>query len=196
MGQLVTADTWFRTCRTSSFCTVVWQLASFQLTRHIVRSIGDSWASCSGIQTDCLWKTICVLERHLLISVMQNQHSSYSMSSSRNSDKSCHSGCDFFMTAHQRTSHWLQSKLSATVNLFNWISSDLAPSDYFLIRNLKYSVCGTWFIDNESLKIAVEAWFASQNRKTISRCKQLRRKDEKMLRFCRRICQKMTVCVI
>ena len=36
----------FRTCRTSSFCTVVWQLARFQLTRRIARSLGDSWASC------------------------------------------------------------------------------------------------------------------------------------------------------
>jgi len=26
---------------------------------------------------------------------------------------------DFFMTMHQRTSHWLLSKLSVTVNLFN-----------------------------------------------------------------------------
>ena len=45
-GQLATADTWFRTCRTSSFCTVAWQLARFQLTRRIARSLGDSWASC------------------------------------------------------------------------------------------------------------------------------------------------------
>jgi len=36
----------FRTCCTSSFCTVAWQLAKFQLTRRITRSIGDSWASC------------------------------------------------------------------------------------------------------------------------------------------------------
>jgi len=36
----------FSTCRTSSFCTVAWQLARFQLTRRIARSLGDSWASC------------------------------------------------------------------------------------------------------------------------------------------------------
>ena len=36
----------FRTCRMSSFCTVAWQLARFQLTRRIARSLGDSWASC------------------------------------------------------------------------------------------------------------------------------------------------------
>jgi len=34
-----------RTCRTSSFCTVAWQLARFQLTRRIAWSFGDSWAS-------------------------------------------------------------------------------------------------------------------------------------------------------
>jgi len=37
----------FRTCRTSSFCTVGWQLARFQLTQRIARSLGDSWASCN-----------------------------------------------------------------------------------------------------------------------------------------------------
>jgi len=36
----------FRTCRTSSFCTVAWQLARFPLTQRIARSLGDSWASC------------------------------------------------------------------------------------------------------------------------------------------------------
>ena len=38
----------FRTCRTSSFCTVAWQLARFQLTRRIARSVGDSWVSCTA----------------------------------------------------------------------------------------------------------------------------------------------------
>ena len=42
---------------------------------------------------------------------------------------------------------------------------DLAPSNYFLIRNLKYRLRGTWFIDEESPKIAVKAWSESQNRK-------------------------------
>jgi len=36
--------------------------------------------------------TICILERQVLVSIMQNQHSSYSMSSSRNTDESCHLG--------------------------------------------------------------------------------------------------------
>ena len=43
--QLRTVDL-VRTCRISSFCTVAWQLARFQLTRRIARSFGDSWASC------------------------------------------------------------------------------------------------------------------------------------------------------
>ena len=43
--QLHTIDL-VRTCRISSFCTVVWQLARFQLIRRIARSLGDSWASC------------------------------------------------------------------------------------------------------------------------------------------------------
>ena len=38
----------FRTCRTSSFCTVAWKLARFKLTRRIARSLGGSWASCSS----------------------------------------------------------------------------------------------------------------------------------------------------
>ena len=40
----------------------------------------------------------------------------------------------------------------------------LAPSNYFLIKNLKYRLRGTWFIDDEELKIAAEAWSESQNR--------------------------------
>ena len=36
-----------RTCCTSSFCTVAW-LARFQLTRRIMRSLGNSWACCKN----------------------------------------------------------------------------------------------------------------------------------------------------
>ena len=39
--QLHTIDSAW-TCRISSFCTVAWQLARFQLTRRIARSLGDS----------------------------------------------------------------------------------------------------------------------------------------------------------
>ena len=40
----------FRTCCTNSFCTVVWQLARFQLTRCIAWSLGDCGASCQHLQ--------------------------------------------------------------------------------------------------------------------------------------------------
>jgi len=43
--QLHTIDL-VRTCRISSFFTVAWKLARFQLTRRIARSLGDSCASC------------------------------------------------------------------------------------------------------------------------------------------------------
>ena len=39
--QLQTIDL-VRTCRICSFCAVAWQLARFQLTRRIARSLGDS----------------------------------------------------------------------------------------------------------------------------------------------------------
>jgi len=44
-----------RTCRTSSYCTVAWQLARFQLTRRIARYLGDSWASCILYVCWCIW---------------------------------------------------------------------------------------------------------------------------------------------
>jgi len=46
--QLHTIDL-VRTCRISSFYTVAWQLARFQLTRRIARSLGDSRASCTTV---------------------------------------------------------------------------------------------------------------------------------------------------
>ena len=48
--QLYTIDL-VRTCHISSFCTVAWQLARFQLTRCITWSLGDSWASCTFFLT-------------------------------------------------------------------------------------------------------------------------------------------------
>ena len=50
--QLHTIDL-VRTCRISSFCTVAWQLARFELRRRIARSLGDSWASCGP---PCSWQ--------------------------------------------------------------------------------------------------------------------------------------------
>ena len=64
--QLHTIDL-VRTCRISSFCTVAWQLARFQLTRRIARSLGDSWASCFIF--DCGWPvlSLCWLCNFLLL---------------------------------------------------------------------------------------------------------------------------------
>jgi len=49
----------FRTCRTSIFHTVAWQLTRFQLTRCIARSLGDSWASCcifADLRANSRWR--------------------------------------------------------------------------------------------------------------------------------------------
>jgi len=61
-----------RTCRISSFCTVAWQLARFQLTRRIARSLGDSWASCvyipsllfASIKCVCFSRNACISKFH------------------------------------------------------------------------------------------------------------------------------------
>jgi len=45
------------------------------------------------------------------------------------------------------------------------LQSRLGFHDHFLIRNLKYRLRGTWFIDDESLTIVVDAWFGGQNTK-------------------------------
>ena len=41
-------------------------------------------------------------------------------------------------------------------------SPDLAPSDYYLFRNLKSHLCGTRFRDDDELKAVTEAWFVDQ----------------------------------
>ena len=105
--------------------------------------------------------------------ITQNQHSSYSMSSSRNSVESCYLGVWLF---HDNAP--VHKSLVAQQALCNCefvqvnhpaYSLDLTPSDYFgtyfLIRNLNYSLSGTWFIDDESLKITVKARSESQNGK-------------------------------
>jgi len=122
----------------------------------------DYGNSFSGIQMDCLWQTICILERQLLVSIAQNQHSSYSMSSSRNNDESCHLGVWLFhddVPAHKSLVAQQALCNCEFVQLHHpTYSLDLAPSNYFQIRNLKYRLRGTWFVDDESLKIDVKAW--------------------------------------
>jgi len=130
-----------------------------------------NWLDCGnhfpGIQTDCLRRTICILER-------QSQYYAKptfknSMSSSRNSHERCHLGVWLF---HDNAP--VHKSLIAQQDLCNCefvqlnhpaYSLDLASSNCFLIRNLKYHLCGTWFIDDESLNITVKAWSKSHNRK-------------------------------
>jgi len=66
------------------------------------------------------------------------------------------------MTIHQQAHKSLVAQQALCdcefVQLNHPVSSlDLAPSNYFLIRNLKYHLPGTWFTDDESMMIAVEA---------------------------------------
>ena len=41
-------------------------------------------------------------------------------------------------------------------------SPDLAPSDYYLSRNLKFHLRGIRFRDDDELKATTEAWFGDQ----------------------------------
>jgi len=87
------------------------------------------------------------------------------MSLGRKMDRSCHSEVWLFhaSTPAHKSFYWLLSKLSATVNLHSSTTPPAAQPWLPAIRNLKYRLRGTWFIDDESLKIAVEAWFESQD---------------------------------
>ena len=58
----------FRTCRISSFCTVAWQLARFQLTQRIARSVGDRWVSCNKSVFSLLRRLSTWRYRHFLLS--------------------------------------------------------------------------------------------------------------------------------
>jgi len=74
----------FRSCRTSSFCTVAWQLARFQLTRRIARSLGDSWASCwFEHRVSCFvvkHPTTLEIWSHILLSFIIDLYTCFSMS--------------------------------------------------------------------------------------------------------------------
>jgi len=60
---------------------------------------------------------------------------------------------DFFVKMHQCTSHWLLKQAVRDCEFVQLnhpaYGPDMAPSDYFLIRNLKYRL--TWSTDDESL---------------------------------------------
>ena len=150
----------------------------------------DYGNSFSGKQTDCLWQTICILERHLLVSaeptfklldVTKHKHwwklslSSLTFLWPRSS---AHCNCEFVQMNHPS------------------YSPDLAPSNYFLIRNLKYHLHGTRFTDDESDDRYRGMGWESKQIIIFLGHKQLRRKVEKMHWCCRTICRKMTVCVI
>jgi len=72
--------------------------------------------------------------------------------------------CKSFPPAHKSTQQAFRGCKFVQLNHPAY-SSHFAASDYFLIRNLKYHLRGTWFTDDEWLAIAVETWFESQNRK-------------------------------
>ena len=80
--QLHTID-FVRTCCISSFCTVAWQLAKFQLTWRIVQSLGDSWASCclccvTCCKFACLWPgETCLQDDHFVFKFFSLLSSTY-----------------------------------------------------------------------------------------------------------------------
>jgi len=60
----------FRTCRTTIFCTVAWQVARFQLTRRIARSLSDSWAFCcifADLRANWQWRLSCKKQTYSLV---------------------------------------------------------------------------------------------------------------------------------
>ena len=99
--RLVTGDkTWIYHCALLSKLEFMqWKDVDRRtFTRTCISAINwlDYGSSFSGIEMDCLRQTDCILERQLLVSITQNWHSSYSMSSSRNSDETCHLGVWLF----------------------------------------------------------------------------------------------------
>jgi len=118
----------------------------------------DYGSSFSRIQMDCLWQTICILERQLLVSITQNQHSSYSMLSSRNNDKSCHLGVWLFRDNAPLHKSFVAQQALCNCELVQLNHPAYSPdlTQWLLIGNLKYRLYGTWFIDDKPLKIVVE----------------------------------------
>jgi len=129
----------------------------------------DYGNSFSGIQTDCLWQTICILERQLLVSVYaEPTFKLLDVIKQKQWRKSSLRSLSF---SWQCTSAQVIGCSASSLQLFfvqlnhPAYSPDLAPSNYFQIRNLKYRLRRTWFIDDESLKIDVKTWSESRNRK-------------------------------
>jgi len=74
----------------------------------------------SGIQRDCLWQTICIWKDKYWSVLCRTNIQVTRCHQAETLTKVVTWEFDFFMTVHQRISHWLLSKLSVTVNLFNW----------------------------------------------------------------------------
>ena len=132
---------------------------------------------------------------NLLVSIMQNQHSSYSMSSSRNTNESCHLRVWLFhdnapvhksLVAQQALCDCEFVQLNHPAH-----SPDLAAGDYFLMRNLKYHVKPGLQMMNHRRSLSRHG-LRVKTESSIFKAKQLRRKVEKMHWRCRRMCQKMT----
>jgi len=93
-----------------------------------------------------LWDTDGLLMTDYLHSgnttTSQNQHSSYSMSSSRNSDESCHLGVWLFNDNAPAHKSFVARQAVYNCEFVQLNHSayglDLTPSNYFLIRNLKH----------------------------------------------------------
>ena len=183
-----------------------WKVVDCPTFTYICNSKAINWLDCgssfSGIQTNCLWQTICILERQLLVSITQNQHSSYPMSSSRKKHWrklslrsltyswqcanaqviGCSASCLRLWICSTEPS-CLQSRLGS-----QWLfpnKKSAVPSSW----NLVYR----WWIPEDRCRGMV---YEPKQKILFSRHKQLRTKVENMHWCCMRICQKMTACVI
>ena len=147
-----------------------------------------------------LWQTICILERQLLVGIMQNQHSSYSMSWSRNTNESCHLAVWLFhdnapalksLVAQQALCdcEFVQLNHPAySLDFAQWLFPN-KKSEVSSSCNLVYR----WYIAEDHCRCMV---WESKQKNIFSIHKQLRRNVFKMYWCNRRICRKLTVCVI
>ena len=153
-----------RTCRISSFCTVAWQLARLLLTRHIARSLGDSWASCFGLLLTSSMKAV-QLERRTVSAVCtasDNDQTSWSLNcfkcfwlfrcEARMTDRACifhHRSDNCFVTVNKvglwytgLFIFWRNNKRKT--RLGSYCGNVIAPSEW--IRKQLVLVAWTWFI--------------------------------------------------
>jgi len=99
----------FRSCRTRSFWTVAWQLARFQLTRRIVLSLGDGWASC-----------LKLLRLSYILSCVDNIGNDGPESANATGVSFFFSNCAFVtQPAAQCWTTIVEAVLQTTLNLFN-----------------------------------------------------------------------------